>query len=123
MLKSLFNRTFRIATLIKRCLQHRCFSVEFAKFLRTPILKKTMQTTASEGLFQFHQNCPFLIPYISGSNWYICHSVCIIISSFVCQFFLHYYNQKQLSDDVLQKRCSYKFRRNRKKKPVLNTCF
>ena len=38
LLKSLFNRASRTAT-FKKCLQHRCFPVEFAKFLRTPILK------------------------------------------------------------------------------------
>ena len=54
----------------------------------------------------------FLITYASGSNWYICFSFCIIIYSFDCQFFLHYYwycyNQKQWSGGVLQKRYSYK---------------
>ena len=42
-----------------------------------------------------------MITYPSGSNWYLCFSFCIIIYSFVCQFFLHYYrywyNQKQSS--------------------------
>ena len=48
-----------------------------------------------------------MITYPSGSNWYICFSVCIIIYSFVFQFFLHYYwywyNQKQSCGGVLQK--------------------
>ena len=41
MLESLSNKVagIRPATLLKR-LQHRCFSVKFVKFLRTPILKK-----------------------------------------------------------------------------------
>ena len=46
---------------------------------------------------------------------------CIIIYSFVCQYSLHYYwycyNQKQSSGAVLQKRCSYKFRKIHKKTP------
>ena len=58
---------------------------------------------------------PFLITYTSGSNWYICFSFCIIIYSFISQFSCHYYwycyNQKNSSGGVLQKRCSYKFRR------------
>ena len=54
-----------------------------------------------ERLFKFHQDCPFLITYTSGSNWHICSSFCIIIYRFVCQFSLHYYwysyNQRQSS--------------------------
>ena len=47
--------------------------------------------------------------------------LCIIIYSFVCQYPLHYYwycyNQKQSSGTVLQKRCSFKFRKIHKKTP------
>ena len=41
MLKSLFNKVAgpEACNFIKKKLQHRCFSVKFAKFLRTPILK------------------------------------------------------------------------------------
>ena len=50
----------------------------------------------------------------------------IIIYSFVCQFSLHYYwycyNQKQSFSAVLQKRCSYKFRKIHKKAPK-KRCF
>ena len=57
----------------------------------------------------------FLINYTSGSNWYLCFSFCIKFYSFVCQFSFHYnwhcYNQKQSSSGVLQKRCSYEFRK------------
>ena len=46
---------------------------------------------------------------------------CIIIYSFVCQYSLQYYwccyNQKQSSGAVLQKRCSFKFRKIHKKTP------
>ena len=45
----------------------------------------------------------------------------MIIYSFVCQYSLHYYwycyNQKQSSGAVLQKRCSFKFRKIHKKTP------
>ena len=37
-LESFFNKA---AGLIKKRLQHRCFPVSIAKFLRTPILKNT----------------------------------------------------------------------------------
>ena len=52
----------------------------------------------------------------------MCFSFCTIIYSFVCQYFLRYYcncyNQKHLfGDAVLQKRCSYKFRKIHKKTP------
>ena len=44
-----------------------------------------------------------------------------IIYSFVCQYSLHYYrycyNQKQSSGAVLQKRCSFKFRKIHKRTP------
>ena len=39
MLESVFNTAFRPATLLKKRLQHWCFPVKFAKFLRTPILR------------------------------------------------------------------------------------
>ena len=42
-LESLFNRVSgsRLATLLKGRLQHRCFLVNFVKFLRTPFLQNT----------------------------------------------------------------------------------
>ena len=59
--------------------------------------------------------------YTCGSNWYICFSLCIIIHSFDCQYSLRFYwycyNQNQSSGTVLQKRCSYKFRKINKKTP------
>ena len=41
MLESLFNKVpcLQVCNFIKKRLQHRCFPVKFAKFLRTPILK------------------------------------------------------------------------------------
>ena len=67
-----------------------------------------LRTTASETCSNLtHQDCPFLITYTSGSNWYICFTFCFIIYSFVCQFSLHYYwyryNQKQSPGGVPQK--------------------
>ena len=54
----------------------------------------------------------------------------IIIYSFVCQYSLryywYYYNQKQWSRAVLQKRCSYKFckiHKKTRKKRFRNRCF
>ena len=38
-LSGVFTVNFRPATLLKKILQHRCFPVRFAKFLRTPFLK------------------------------------------------------------------------------------
>ena len=42
-LESLFNKTpgSRPATLLKKRLQHRCFPVNYPKFLRTPFLQNT----------------------------------------------------------------------------------
>ena len=78
-------------------------------------------------LFKFHQGCPFLITYTSYPNWYICFSFCIIIYSFVCQFFLRYYwycyNQKLSSGVVLQKKYSYNFPKIHKKTPALKARF
>ena len=41
MLESLFNKVarFQISNFIKKKLQHKCFPLNFAKFLRMPILK------------------------------------------------------------------------------------
>ena len=44
MLEYLFNKV----GLIKKRLQHRCFSVKFAKVLRTPFFNKTPLVAASE---------------------------------------------------------------------------
>ena len=43
MLESLFNKVagLRSATLLKKRLWHKCFPVNFAKFLRTPLLQNT----------------------------------------------------------------------------------
>ena len=43
MLESYFNRVsgLRVVTLLKKRLQHRCFQINFMKFLRTPFLQNT----------------------------------------------------------------------------------
>ena len=45
----LFNKVtvLRSATLFKKRLWHRCFSVNFVKFLRTPFFTEHLRTTAS----------------------------------------------------------------------------
>ena len=45
-----FNKVagFRPATLLKKRLWHRCFPVNFAKFLRTPFFTEHLRTTASD---------------------------------------------------------------------------
>ena len=57
-LKSLFNRVA----------EHWCFPVEFAKFLRTPILKNICKRQLLKAVLLL--GLPFLIT--SGSNWYLC---------------------------------------------------
>ena len=62
MLKSIFNKvaTLKACYIIKKRLQHRCFPVNIAKFLRTSILKNiceqlrlgTSNFTKNEILFQ-----------------------------------------------------------------------
>ena len=49
MLESLFNKVagLKACIFIKKRLQHRCFPVNIAKFLRTPILKKDLILVAS----------------------------------------------------------------------------
>ena len=75
-LKSLFNRVA----------EHWCFPVEFAKFLRTPILKNICKRQLLKSVVLL--GLPFLIT--SGSNWYLCFNFFITIYRFVCWFFLHY---------------------------------
>ena len=100
--------------------------MKFTKLLRTPNLR-----SADDCFWNlFFTWTALLITYTSGSNQYICFNLCIIIYSFVCQYSLQYYwycyNQKQLSGAVLQKRCSYKFRKIHKKtskKRFRHRCF
>ena len=42
MLESFFNKVAHwSATLLKKSLRHKCFSVNFGKYLRTPVLQNT----------------------------------------------------------------------------------
>ena len=58
-LKFLFSKVagLRPATLIKKRLQHSCFPMEFAKFLRTPILKNISGRLLLKGLFSLLFYC------------------------------------------------------------------
>ena len=70
-LKSLFNKVagLRVCSFIKKGLQHRCFSVKLAKFLRTTLLKNTCEwlllkiSTLEKKLFIvfFEKIMPFII--------------------------------------------------------------
>ena len=55
MLEYLFKKAAdpRACDSIKKRLQHRCFPVKFAKFLRTPFLKKGVPVAAPEVLLMF----------------------------------------------------------------------
>ena len=63
----------------------------------------------------------------SEANWYIWFSFCNRIYSFICQFFFRYYwycyNQNSRPVVFCKKRFSYKFHKNHKKAPALNTRF
>ena len=57
MLKSLFNKVAdqKACNFVKKKLQHRCFPVKFAKFLRTPFFTEHLCVAASEyTVFQFY---------------------------------------------------------------------
>ena len=62
--------------LIKKIYQHRCFPVEFVKFLRTPILKGNCERLFLKPAFS--PGLPFLITYTSGSTWPLYFSFFII---------------------------------------------
>ena len=65
MLESLFLKKLQASgpvTLLKKRLQHECFPVKFAKFLRTPILKNICKQLPSKLLNPFHVTVLFLYP-------------------------------------------------------------
>ena len=83
-------------------------------------------------LYKICKNTSFHRPTFSrirteSRRTYIYFTFGINIYSFVWQFSLHHYwyccNQKQSSSGVLQKRCSYKFRKIHKETPSLKTRF
>ena len=88
-----------------------------------PCLHSQWKVTRARLVLGFSLVTPILPP-TSGSIEYLCFSFGIIINSFICQFSLHYYwyfhNQKQSSGEVLQKWCSYIFRKINKKTLLFN---
>ena len=74
MLESLFNKVAAIqaCNFMKKILQHRCFTVKFAKFLRTPILKNIcerllLKIKYCKCLFLIKNSISFLLKY-----WAMC---------------------------------------------------
>ena len=53
-----FWKSFQNCNFIKKCLQYMCFPVEFAKFLRTTILKKIWELLLLKPV-QFSPGVPF----------------------------------------------------------------
>ena len=102
--------------LVKR-LKHRCFPVVFTKFLKI-YERLLLKPVVSPG-----------VSFLISTLWLkLVHGFFIIIYSFACQFFLHYWyywycNQKQSSGGVLQRRCCYEFCKIHKKTPVLTCVF
>ena len=46
-------QSLRPATLLRKRLWHRCFPVNFTKFIRTPVLTEDLQTTVSVNMNKF----------------------------------------------------------------------
>ena len=75
MLESLFNKVadLRSATLLKKRLWHRCFPVNFVKFLKTPFFTENLRTTASSHYFViFSHEQPYMDALKETSQEYIC---------------------------------------------------
>ena len=68
------------ATLLKKGLWHRCFPVDFAKFLRTPFFTEHLQTTAS-----VHINILFI-----SLLWYTYYKPSCVVS-FLVAWSVHNY--------------------------------
>ena len=85
MLEFLFNKVagFQVYNFIKKSLQHRCFPVRFAKFLRTTILKiicerLLLSVKVSLLVNPLHVTSVFLYPMnITENLRFIMLSVCI----------------------------------------------
>ena len=80
LLKILHWETPVLKSLFNRVAEHWCFPVEFAKFLRTPILKNICKRQLLKSVLLL--GLPFLIT--SGSNWYLCFNFFITIYRFIC---------------------------------------
>ena len=81
------------------------------------------QTTFSKKLFKpvFSPGLTFFITATSSSYWstLLCLDFCVVIYRVLlisCQCYWYWYNQKQSSERVLRKRCSYKFHKIENKK-------
>ena len=68
-LKSLLNIVgcLKVCNFIKNWLQHRCFPVKFMKFLRTPILKNTVNDCFC---FMLIHSFPFIILLLLGLSYF-----------------------------------------------------
>ena len=97
-LETVFSKVagFKACNFITKKVQHRCFPVKFAKFLRIPILKNI---------------CERLLLYLHYNSHH--------------HFNFHHvhYHQKQPLAGVLQNRCSGKFCLCHRETPVLESLF
>ena len=59
------TEAIRPATLLKRNLWHRCFLVNFAKFLRTPFFYRTHPATASVEINQYEANDTLILKAVN----------------------------------------------------------
>ena len=88
----------RPATLLKRRLWHRCFLVNFVKFLRTPFFIEQLWTTASthrhaDSILRLNRNCFARLPILKGfhvSYWSFNSGILIISGIKILQTLLCY---------------------------------
>ena len=70
-----FNKVagLRPEFLLKKRFWHRCFPVNFAKFLRTPFLQNTSERLLLSVSFLIHATflCQFFLSYLLGYEWRI----------------------------------------------------
>ena len=117
MLESLSNKVagIRPATLLKR-LQHRCFSVKFVKFLRTPILKKIRERLLLNQLNNLKAQSFYLL-----LACYLIYS-CTTLLRFASIIFFSKFSLKgergylYLVREMMRTRRSYEKEKNRNKK-------
>ena len=69
----------RPAILLKRRLSHRCFPMNFAKFLRTPFFYRTTPLAASAtGIFHKLVSYEKLVSYMSNAKWHSFRSTLVM---------------------------------------------
>ena len=95
-----------------------CFPVNSTKFLITPFLKNPLDGCFCINTFRVFKNNVFS-GWVFSTESNICDEAfsAKIVNSWYC------YNQKQSSDGVLEKRCSYKFCKIHKKTSALTCVF